>query len=94
MPSGRSFYHEKQQHNSKDSGICGGVSGAGTDASVFDGTDTADRLNAFPHAHTRAPLRLRMRLALGTGGRRGGSTPALRTVRYAADVPDRALHGV
>ena len=42
MPSGRSFYHEKQQHNSKDRGICGGVSGAGTDASVFDGTDTAE----------------------------------------------------
>lgn len=44
----KELYHEKQQHNSKDSGICGGVSGAGADASVFDGTDTADRLNAFP----------------------------------------------
>lgn len=59
---------------------------------VFDRPSPRDRLDALPHAHSRAAVRLFVRLAVGSCGRLPLS-PAALDVRYASDL-GRHPHGL
>ena len=74
--------------------ICRLVFGDSIRFALSDGTDTRNRLDALPYAHSRTALRIYMRLAVGLDGRRGCSCLALTDDRRIPTyVSHRRLHG-
>ena len=76
----------------KTAGAVGRVPRARDGAAIFDRANPANWVHALPDAHPGAAVRLRVRRAVGRGGRADRAAAALRVAGNAATISHRGVH--